>query len=138
MTAYSRRSTSGSFDATTKTSSGSSAEAAKRPFRAGEIECPERLVDVQAPALGADDPLNGYASTVRVKPVSLLTVSHLVSRPSSIELGTAFTEPEQGTTAGKKRQSTGGEVHAQLLDGTSVRGDADLQIVGHEHAKAIG
>src|SRR4051812_6572859 len=92
---------------------------------------------VQAPPLGADDPLNGYASTVCVKPVSPLAVSHRARRPSSIERRAAFTEPKQGTSARKKRQGIGGEIHAQLLDNTSACRDADGEIVGNGHAKSI-
>ncbi len=87
-------------------------------------------MDVQSPALGTNEPLNGHARAVRVQPVCVLTVPHLVRRPSSIELLTAFTEREQGTTAEKKRKGVGGEVRAQLLDDAAVCSDADCEILG--------
>jgi hypothetical protein len=73
-----------------------------------------------------------------VKPVSLLAVPHLVCRPSSIELGTAFTEAEQRTTAGQERQRVRGEICAQLLDDPSMDRDCDGTVIGNENAKASG
>ena len=104
---------------------------------AGEVECPERLVDIQTPTLGADYPLNRDARAVCVQPVSVLTVPHLVRRTSSIELRTAFTERKQGATAEKKRKGVGGEVRAQLLDDAAVCSDADCEILSDVQPNAL-
>ena len=98
------------------TSSGSSGGGGEAPFGPGEIEPAERLMDVEAPAIGADHPLDRHAPAMRAQAVAVLAVPHLVDRALAIELRSAFAEAEQGTATEQERQRASLRVGSELLD----------------------
>src|SRR5690242_4801094 len=98
------------------------------PFRAGEIERAERLMNEHRPSRGADQPLNGNAPAVSTKMVATLPAAHRIDVAPSIELRPAFSHSQYGATAKRKGYGAGLFIDSQLLHGpaSAVR-NLDLQ-----------
>ena|SRR5205085_7015742 len=59
-------------------------------FGASEIESAERLMEVESPTRGADEPGNRHASAMRTELVAALAAAHRVFRPATIKLRAAL------------------------------------------------
>src|SRR4029077_1763490 len=79
-----------------------------------EIECAERLVEINSPALRADNPRNRNSSAVRRKLIAALAAAHLVRHAATIELWSAFAESEQRRISGEKAHHAGIRIQREL------------------------
>lgn len=75
------------------------------PLCPGAIECAIGLVNEQRPSVGADEPLDRGAGTVGGEPIAALAVAHLIGRALAVELGSAFTQPEERALGEEERHA---------------------------------
>ena len=105
---------------------------------AREIERAQWMMDVESPAVRADDPLNRHAAAVRAQVVPVLTVLHLVDRALPIELRPAFSESEQRTRAEPERYRASERICLELLNEPVVGADPYREIARDFHLEICG
>src|SRR5256885_5333133 len=97
---------------------------------AAQVEGAERLMDVEAPAVGAHEPLNGHPAAVRAELVAPLPALHPVDRAPAVELRAPFAHPEQRSVSQVEPERAARPVDAELLHDSAVRpADADPERV---------
>ena len=67
----------------------------KCAFSSGEIERAKWLMNKHRPARSANDPRDRHTAAVRLQFVATLAASHFIVRTTTIELRSAFAQPEK-------------------------------------------
>src|SRR2546430_9496407 len=89
--------------------------------------------DVEGPAVGAHEPLNGHPAAVRAELVAPLPTLHPVDRAPAVELRASFTHPEQRSVSQVEPERAARAVDPELLHDSAVRpADADTERVARD------
>src|SRR6185503_5627616 len=103
------------------------------PEAADQFERAKRLMNVEAPARGADEPLDRHPAAVRAELIAALAVTGWKRHASAIELRSAFAEPEDLRAADRERHGGIVAIERDRLDRAAGSRDDDRRRRPFEH-----
>jgi hypothetical protein len=92
----------------------------KLAFGSSEIESAERMMKKHSPSFGPNNPGNWHAAAMGLELVGALAATHFVDRTARVELWSTFTQTEQMTISGYKREASALSIEPHPLQNNVV------------------